>query len=232
MRRYFEPPVPFATALVLVLIGFALMFVLGVLGSMTFFDDFVQLSSRILAPVYVTGMIAIVGLAGRWLARVPQSDSARWLRLFGGGLLAVLTISYGLQGVDWVARNYATGEDLGVGGLAWRESPLIAMIEDLPPDTPMATNRQDALYVVADRLTYHLPIPYNPVTAQENPIYEDELEVLGNLLAEGNGVVAYFLPESRVYIPSIEDMEASWNICRTETVADGFLYLLCTPSHR
>jgi len=210
--------------LVLMLIGFALFYMLFTLVSITFFDAYTPLDARILAPVYVVVVITAVGMLGRGLA--GSALGAR-TRLIVAGLLVVLVGSYGLRGLDWVARNHATGENLGVAAQPWRESTLMDLVDALPPGTPLATNRQDAVYALSQRLTYRLPRRMNPTTTLSNPAYNDELRSLGNLLAEGSGAVVYFQPETLTYMPSPADLSAHWNICRVERATDGFIYYLC-----
>lgn len=225
----FRSPRPFRVVLVYLLIGFGGVYFLAVLASITLLDAFVRLDSRMLSPVYFVGVIVGVGLGGRLLTQPPRPGALRWLRLAVSGLLGLLVISYGLQGLDWVARNHATGADLGVGGRQWHYSPLLALVEELPPDTLLSSNRPEALYVLAGRMAYRLPLLVDSVTALENPAYEAEMELLGNWLGAEQGAVVYFLPEGRTYMPPIEDFEALWDICRTETAADGSLYFPCPP---
>ena len=155
-RRAFQSPGAFPLALAALLLAFIPIYILAILASMTFLDAFIPLDSRVLSPVYVTGVIAAIGLIGRWLARSEQTGVHRWPQVAASSLLALLVISYGFQGMAWVGRNHASGEDLGVAGASWRQSPLIAMLKSSAAGHP-AGDEPDRGAVPGDRACHLWP---------------------------------------------------------------------------
>ncbi len=205
LRRFFWPKiypqpeiVTFSTGL------YAWAYLLSVLLSMSLFDASTKFQPRILSPLYLACLVLLVALA-HWL----WAQNRRWKR---AGLIVLVIFALGLS-LTGFARTFQELRKTGQGYASWkwRESPLMAAVQNLPPDVAIYTNSPPAVYLVTGRASRVMPTPFDAVTLERRPEYADHLARMRQEILDGRAVLAIFdiseveFPEETLEGPSLID---------------------------
>ncbi len=198
---------------------FIFSFAAFLLAAAAFVDTFMRFDFRILSPLFVSLVVVLVYMAWRILSRAPGRAGAFY------ALAAVLLFfagSYGLRAVDWV-RDV---EDFQAVGLRrYADSALLAEVEALPPETPIASNGDDVIYLFTGRPAWRLPVLWFPVTSGQNPRYQASLAAMQRRLEAEGGVLVYFYDmEWRGYLPTEAELQAQMPLRLVWRSADGAIY--------
>jgi len=188
--------------------------------SVSFFDAYIPMDSRILSPLYpavlVLGMIA-------WARFVATKEPGFRVRLTVAVLAAVFFCSQ-LAGADsWLYFSYRNG--IGYAGREWQESQLIKRVRRLDLSVPIFTNAPEVVYLLAERPAHGIPAKVNPQTRLPYEGYRSELvHLLGRLQAE-RGVLVYFRTVSwRWYLPPEKELEEKLGLHAVAGERDGAIY--------
>jgi hypothetical protein len=147
-----------------------------------------RLDLRFLTVLHV---VAIVGLVP-WLHRTVGGRARAAATVVG---LALITL-HGVQAGSWVVAGLSD-TDLGRRGLtaaAWRDSPVMAAIEALPPDVTVYSNAPEAIFLHTGRATSALPAVTDYLSGRMRPSYEAELAAMEDRLVRDGAVVVWFRP--------------------------------------
>ena len=104
----------------------------AVLFSMSFFDASTKFQPRILAPLYVSGLLLLVNLAA-WLWRT-KSQAARLAVI----LLAVASLTLSAYAEARALADFSTAGQ-GYASWKWHDSLVMASLRSLPPGTRPST---------------------------------------------------------------------------------------------
>ncbi|NLX10652.1 MAG: hypothetical protein GXY36_13425 [Chloroflexi bacterium] len=176
-------------------------------------DAETPLDERLLAPIYVAGLVIALWIAGRGRR----------------GLVALIAAAYAANMIVLAAGflDHISREGQGYTGRAWQESALMAQIEALPPDTLIYSNGPDAIYFLTGRAAWRIPAERQAGTLEPNPDYAAEVAQMGARLAAEGGVMAYFETiDWRWYLPAAAELTARLPLRAAITVPDGALYRL------
>jgi hypothetical protein len=190
LRRH---PVPGdGNPLPVLLVAFAVAYLLVLLGYRTFTDATGRLDARFLLPLHVVAVL----LAVPALWRRPGLRPAL-------GLLVVLQLA---GAVAWTAGGL-TDDGIGRRGYtaaAWERSSIVARLAG--SDEPVYSNGFDAVFLHTGRSTFPIPATKDYLTGRANPDYTDQLAAVR---ARG-GLVAYFdaLTFRRSFLPSRAELES------------------------
>jgi hypothetical protein len=185
-----------------VLALFALAYLGALVADRWLFDVTGRLDARFLLPLHVVA----IALALRVLTPV-EGELSRAARL---GLSAVV----GLQlaaGSFWLydAATHARVRPGGFTAPAWRQSPVIEQVRQLPPDAALFTNQVDALHFHTGRVATLVPEKAALLTGKPNGDYEQQLQAMYDALGSG-GALVYFTatPARKVFLPTAEELAA------------------------
>lgn len=150
-----------------------------------FVDASTQFDGRLLAPVFVTLVTAVVCLTRRKAAVVT---------------LTVLAVG---RGVLWLA-----GDHPGVLEYAgpWRSSPIMNVVRQLPAGTVVYSDAPDAIWAVAGRAVSTVPEQVNFVTDRRNPRFEAQMDEMVETLRARQGVLVHVRRSGREFVPSERDL--------------------------
>ena len=183
-----------------------LAYIALVLVTVYFVDAATQLSERILAPIFLLGLILGVGILG--VRRSPSASDRSWRRAKRLGLAALL-VSYLLQAWPWVGT--ARAEGLGYASVAWRSSVVMERIRALPPDTPIYTSGWEVVHFLTGREPVSLPWKVNKFSLAKEPNYEAEMAAMGAVLEQG-GVLAFIRGLDREFLPTEDDLRSRFDL--------------------
>lgn len=169
------------------------------------FDRLLPLNDRILAPLYLAGMIVLVSFL--------VSNARSRGRAFSILLIGISIVFFFAKGRD-AYRLYSDlrMDGLGYASVTWRTSRTIDYVKDLP-DVPIYSNDLPAIYLLAGRTVHSVPISTNPSSQSSNPDFMDELYTMRNDLENKNGYLVLIgtdplLKVSRASLPLfIEGMQ-------------------------
>jgi hypothetical protein len=206
------------------LVSFAAIYGFFLLISLSLFDGNIPFDDRILSPVYLVGSVFFVFLGGEALRprsrmRVTQFALAGLVVLFSLGLMS--------RAVGRILDGYWRG--IGFNSLAWRDSPTLASLEQIPSETPLFSNSPEAIYLHSGRVALRLPRVFQPSDQTPNPEYSGEVEAMARRLAEEAGVIVYFGAIRGRSLPSEADLEEALPLTSLVSTSDGTIYVLLSP---
>jgi hypothetical protein len=202
--------------ILMVFIPFYLAFLLV---SLTFLDANTPLDSRILSPVYVTGVI----LAVYFLA-----DGLRWLHRPAVVRYALISLSFvflaalAARSLNYIQSSYAGG--IGFTSRWWRESPTLAVLQSYAPTTVVYSNAPEALYLYTTRDVRPMPKKYESANLRPNQNYEAELMALKEDVWRRGSIIVYFDPMIRSTLPAEREILETLGLKILEQTADGVIY--------
>jgi len=200
---------------------FTFLYPAFLLVSLSFLDAQTGLDTRILSPVFITGVI----LLATFLAS-QYADAPAVLRGLAWVFCVSLICAYLISGVK-VVQSLHAGENKGYASKDWANSKLLEQIRGLPEGIPIYSNGQDVIYLLTGRPARGIPKMYSPNTMRANERFEEGMQSMQNVLKEKKGVLVIFyeLQEQRRYLPAEFDLNELLPLKRvTKWSKEGSLY--------
>lgn len=193
-----------------------------VLFSVAAVDRSTPLDNRILVPVYLLLLVALVDLTLH--VRGTAHPGFRRAFLVAGVATCVYFLA---RGALWIRGSYDEGR--GYSSRAWRASHTIGLIDALPAATRIYSNGPDAVYALTSRISRSVPLKFDPASGGPNLEYADELENAGADICEHRvATVVYFERLAwRAYVPPPEELEETLPIVLDARTGDGWLFAPC-----
>ncbi len=197
---------------------YAVIYILMVIASLTFFDASTRLNDRILSPLYVLGIL--IGLITVWNSTILESS-----KLFRAGVLVLMVVFLGLnllRGVD--TANTMRMEGRGFSGREWRSSETIAEMGNLSPGTVIFSNEAFAIHYLTGISANWIPENFDPVKGMMDEKYDQRIDAMRGQILQQDGALVIFdsINDHNVYAP-IEQLAAGLSLWK-ET-ADGMIFL-------
>jgi hypothetical protein len=162
-----------------------LCYLWALLFTISFLDAQVNLNDRILSPAYATLLIMAMA-CGTWLWR-HYRNTVKTMLIFGLFLFAFGTSTEFIVSFEKMSRRgqvYANQK--------WNTSPTMDAVRLLPDSVKIYTNHTHAIYFWADRSSFDLPSPTDPITTRPNSDYARQMETFYREIAEGRAVLVVF----------------------------------------
>ena len=155
--------------------------------SISFLDANTPLDDRILLPVFVAGMIVILGLLDEAWPFVLGHRATASLVL--AGLTAFLAVHL-LNGSRVIAASYEDG--WGFTGRAWQGSATVGQVKKLPEETVVYSNAPALVYLQTGRVAAAIPAKVLLMQRRANPEFPLQMAAMKERLKSTCGVVVYF----------------------------------------
>ncbi|HLE23519.1 MAG TPA: hypothetical protein VI701_04350 [Anaerolineales bacterium] len=174
-------------ALARMLALFTLVYLVGLIVSISLFDASTPLDVRVLSPI----VLADLALAVAGLNQVARSTRPvlRWMAIGAG--VAALAFS-ARHAADEVDRLQLDGQ--GFASLSWRNSRALEAVRELPIEILLYSNRPAALLLLLDRPSFIAPTPTDPSTLLPRQGYLEDLLQMQRRIYAGEAVLAFFGP--------------------------------------
>jgi len=192
-----------------------------VIGAISILDAQTPLDDRILSPIYLAGVMALLICA----PDLPRAFG-RHERTVSFVLVAACILLFGMHArrLWWsVPFQYRHGE--GYADIRWQTSDLLREIPRLPEETEIYSNAPDAIYLVMNRQAREIPRKLSPHTMRRNKDYSLEMKELQDALRRRGAVIVYFsIVGTRGFLPSASELErelALKAVCRS---IEGAIY--------
>lgn len=198
-------------------LAFAGAYLAMLLLSLTLFDASTPLDSRILSPIY----LALVVSALFTLPTLVAAASRRLrLALAGAGLLVFFVFA----NATYVLAADGRADGLGFNSRAWRRSPTVAAVRELPSDILIYSNESFPVSFHTGRPVFSVPERLDPVQSSERPDWEQAVAEMHVRLAQTEGVLVLIHPnELRVEMPPIETL--TMGLVPLMEANDGTIYI-------
>lgn len=165
--------------------AFTALYLISLLLSISLFDYSTPIDRRILFPVYP---IALVVGAGALHYVWPHLAKLKWLRFATVAVLVAGLARYSWETVETI--GHLRRDARGFAASVWQESEAAAYLRDLPSETAIYTNEPVAVYYLADRGSYIVPIRFDSVVGRAREDYEASLAEMRARLHSGEAVLA------------------------------------------
>ena len=197
---------------------FSFTYISFLMVSISFFDAHTPLDFRILAPAFLSLVIAIVALLW-YLFQSPERKFLKW------GLLSLAILSIALN-----ARNAVTQiidiHDNGIGysSKSWRQSETIHYLKSVSLNGNIYTNGADAFRFWTGKEARMLPKKREETTLIPNDNYSEQLQNLCDDVKEGNAMIVFFTGISRSYFPKLSELKSKCDLPIRMELKDGYIF--------
>ena len=200
---------------------FSLVYLAGILFSLTFFDASTRLDGRILAPVYVAFVCAFFTMVG--------SLSIRWQAIG----VAVSIVIMALSGPTSV-RSFSDFLENGIGfsGRDWQSSQAVTYVRDAPQESVIYTNQGMALYFLTQRPVYDIPEQMDVVRNVVRDGYPAQLNLMADRLKMPSSFIVWFaggglsdsvLKEAGLDLQAYKEFPDAFILATAENLKNGSL---------
>jgi hypothetical protein len=160
---------------------FSLVYVAGVLFSLTFFDASTRLDGRILAPVYVSFICALFTMLG--------SLATRWQWV--GSAVAIMILVINLPAtISSVSDFHDNGK--GFASRDWQKSQAVDYVRNVPNESVIYTNQGMALYFLTGRPIHDVPEKMDVVRNIKRADYPTQLKLMVDDLNAPHSFIVWF----------------------------------------
>ena len=178
-----------------------LVYLIGLIISISFFDANTPLDNRILSPCLVLSYVASFS----YLASVLKSTGKPriifasiyfvWILYFLINLPALIEWTYGAH---TAGIYYASKE--------WRNSQSIQYVNEIPDAVKIYSNAPDAIYLITGRLVYSIPPKIDLMSKKTNQSFFQEMTILKEDIQSKKGYLILFTKINRNDFPQAEEM--------------------------
>jgi hypothetical protein len=198
---------------------FALVYVVLVFVSISFFDAHTPLDRRISLPVFVLLTVAAISLA--WsLSHGLQKPIIWW-----SFILCVL-VSVGVNGIPTakaVIHMHTNG--IGYNSRPWNESMTLSLVKSFGKTVIIYSNGPDVIRFKTERDAIMIPVHTFPGTRNPNWNYKEQLQAMCEECAKGEAIVVYLNGITRRwYLPNENEMNLTCELPILSQTEDGTVY--------
>ena len=161
-----------------------LFYAAGLWASRLWLDEAMPMGVRLWLPALPLAVLLAADAARRF---------ARRGRAWRAGITIGVTAVLCLAAVSTARQALALRRDgIGYASPAWRDSPTLAYVRSLPPETPVVSNAADAVTLLLGRDVAPLPMTVFRTSGNDNVRWRDELRTGGKRLRATGGVIVFF----------------------------------------
>lgn len=163
---------------------FSVIYLGGLIASMTFFDASTPMDRRLLFPIYPLWLV-VCARAFQWAW--DRTRGAAWLRAGAALVLVAATARYALETAQTTARLRADGR--GFASSVWQAGDALDYLSDLSTEVSIYTNEPHAVNYLVGRGAHMVPIRVDTVVGRDRDDYEQSLRKMRTKLEAGDAVL-------------------------------------------
>jgi hypothetical protein len=160
---------------------FSLVYLAGILFSLTFFDASTRLDDRLLAPIYISFLIAVFLILGN------LSSGWQWV----GGVAFLLLLALHLPATINSLTDFCK-DGRGFTGKIWEESLAVAYVRENADDGIIYSNQGMALHYLTGKIIYEVPEKMDVVRNAVRDDYPIRLKEMADDLALPGSFIIWF----------------------------------------
>lgn len=188
--------------------------------SISYADAHTPIDDRILSPLYIIGVIAIICIAYyMWLLFNKRKIV----------IMSFLLISFSfitaqpLYSIPFVASLHYNGS--GYSNKYWKTSPIIRAVKSFPENLVIFSNCPDAIEILADKSSQMIPRKVNTDTQLHNENFEPQIKDMIRQIENGKAILIYFsIGGGRWYLPSEEEISSNLHVPILYKSWDGTIF--------
>ena len=185
-------------------------------------EPWLPISDRYLYPAYV----AFVMLGAMTLPALARTPALR--RVLAAGVVGFVALSTA-RAAKVAADGYEEG--WGYAAQAWRSSPAVAYVNELPSGAVVYSDDPYALLYLTRREVHGVPNAVRRRLGAENPTYEPEIAEMRRRLTATNGVIVIFERDRGEFdIPVLPQLKAAMSLDEKAQLDDATVYVLAEQS--
>jgi hypothetical protein len=197
---------------------FSLTYIAFLLVSISFFDAWTPLDSRLLLPVFVCLIVVAVSLA--WSVSQALKKPIIWWSFM---MFVVLFSSInGTHTVASASNVHVNG--MGYTSRKWQDSPTLAWVKSFRDDVTLYSNGADVIHFQTARDAMMIPNHMNTVTGRPNPAYHEQWQRLCKECEAGKAIIVYLNGIKRAYLSTPEQLTSTCNLPVVHRTDDGTVY--------
>lgn len=131
-----------------------------VCGQLLFSLNILAFDKRMLAPIFVPGLVLMILSAHAMLPNVRQWRRLRPAAVAACAVFLMARLPLAVERGAMLAHSSGAGAE-GYHDAKWRTSPTMAFLASLPEKVPIYTNAPDAVYILAGRRACWLPTDWS-----------------------------------------------------------------------
>lgn len=198
---------------------FSLAYVLFLYASITFADAATPVDMRLLSPVLLILMIGLFGMV--WSISQIRKKAGVWYAFLL--VVALSTLAKAPSALHSAAAIQKDG--LGYTSRTWQASESKAYIDSLEKDTKIYTNGWDVFGFLTGKEFTPIPQKISSVTLEENPHYQDEMEILCTDVLERGALLVYSdWIAWRWYLPTQAEIGQACQLPILRHLSDGTVF--------
>ena len=182
-------------------------------------DPAVDLTSRVLSPVYVFTIILAISVMHR--LRKQGNPTKLW---WGFVLCAIALVTWNaVHAASFAVERNRNGR--GYTSREWTGSETISYLRGLPESRTIYSNGIDATHFLAKREALRIPAKVDPVSGKKNSEFEGEINTLRSELIQNRAVVVFLNKITwRWYLPTKDELETIHKFPVLVRLNDGVIY--------
>lgn len=181
-------------------------------------DPAVNLTTRILSPVYVFGIILVICVMHKLSGFVNRT--AFWWG-FVVVVLALISVN-AFFAASFAVHRHDYGS--GYASREWARSESIQYIRTLSEARTTYSNGVDAIHFLARKQALRIPAKVDPTSGKDNAEFEWDINSMRNELIQNRAVVVYLDKIRRWYLPAKDELEKVHNLPILIRLNDGVIY--------
>jgi len=193
-------------------------YILFILFSKSFLDDYIPFDDRIFSPAWLFALLALLVLTLHLLQQASTQAVA---------VLSLLCISASNLLVSWPAIAAAHAQGAGYLSAYMATVSKVEEVSELALLT-VYTNAPDYLRMRSDFNVHDYPRKYAPTTGLANPAYADEVASMTEQVMEGKALLVHYDGfDWRTYFPTLSELNESGYI---SVMTGAGVQLLAVPA--
>jgi hypothetical protein len=198
---------------------FSMIYIIFLFFSISFFDANTPLDTRILSPVYVSGLL--LGLYGVvWYLSLVPNYRPIYISIFA--LALWLSTHYTFESSRLISESYHTG--IGLNSQAWLQSETMTALEKYPAEMIIYSNAPDAIYLHTGRPAFTLPRKFESAAQRINYTYDLDLAIVQAKLDSNQALIVYFSILNRPNLPTEEEIRTDLSLDVLASLSDGKIF--------
>jgi hypothetical protein len=160
---------------------FSLVYLASIFFSLTFYDASIRLDGRILAPVYISFLLALFTMLG--------SLSFRWQWISGilCAFFIVLNLPATINSWSDLVQN-----GKGFTSQSWQTSKAVAYVRNVAPGSAIYSNQGMALYFLTSRPVHEIPEKMDVVRNVVRDDYPAQMKLMADDLSRPGSFIVWF----------------------------------------
>ncbi len=203
---------------------YAVVYVLSLFISISFFDAYTPLDNRILLPVFLCLMFVMLLLFKKCSDNFRQPTRA--VLYVGICVFLLLQIMTFQKNLALLINDGITYNGVGYSSKIWITSKSVGYVRSLPGRTVIYSNGPEVINLLLDRPSTMIPQLISPVSRLKNQNFSAEFKNMTEDIKSNNGYLVYFVNINwRWYLPSLPLLVQSLKDFEIYKTEDGYIFL-------